>query len=207
VRLGFVSLSPGSRQGVPNAIITLPLQISVRATKLFFRVAEDVAGRTLSAAGLVVGAVAARRGTESEPWSTGDPTAQSAEARQAAPPPRQPALAPAPPPRPTPTPPPAPRVEPLAAAPAHVSEEPELVREEAEPGAEDGAGAQIRVDQPWDGYKRMTANQVIERLGQQDAAGLAAVALYERSHRARRTVIQAVDRALRSVNGSTSSPQ
>jgi hypothetical protein len=184
---------------VPGPIITLPLQVSVRATKLFFRVAEDVAGRTLSAAGLVVGAVAARRGAgQPEPWSTGESATPPA-------PPRQPALRPAPTPTQTPT--PAPRVEPLRAEPAHVSEEPELVREEAEPGAEDGAGAQIRVDQPWDGYARMTANQVIERLGREDAAGLAAVALYERSHRARRTVIQAVNRALRSVNGSSSSAQ
>src|SRR5689334_19972782 len=35
--------------------------------------------------------------------------------------------------------------------PAHISEEPELVEEFAEPGAEDGAGAEVHVQEPWDG--------------------------------------------------------
>src|SRR5688500_42047 len=36
-----------------------------------------------------------------------------------------------------------------AAEPAHVSEEPTVVAETAEPGAEGGAGAEVRVDEPW----------------------------------------------------------
>ena len=42
---------------------------------------------------------------------------------------------------------------PVVQEPVHVSEEPELVREEAEPGAEDGAGAQLRVAEPWNGLR------------------------------------------------------
>ncbi len=50
-------------------------------------------------------------------------------------------------------------------APVHVSEEPELVRESAEPGAEDGAGAAVTVIEPWSGYAQMNAREVIARAG------------------------------------------
>src|SRR5205814_1916344 len=39
--------------------------------------------------------------------------------------------------------------------PAHVSEEPELVAEFAEPGAEEEAGAEVEIAEPWEGYDRM----------------------------------------------------
>src|SRR5947209_427280 len=55
--------------------------------------------------------------------------------------------------------------QPPASEPAHVSEEAELVREEAEAGAEDGAGASVRVQPPWEGYEHMAAREVIARLG------------------------------------------
>lgn len=99
-----------------------------------------------------------------------------------------PAHAPLPDEAPVPVPPP---------EPAHVSEEPELVREEADPGAEEGAGAQLRVAEPWAGYHLMNARDVIDRLVSATPEELAAVELYERSHRRRKTVVAAAERALK----------
>jgi hypothetical protein len=84
----------------------------------------------------------------------------------------------------------------------HVSEEPELVREVAEPGAENGAGAAIHVAEPWNGYGRMSAKDVIARAKSANRAQLAAVRLYEARHRSRQTVLAAVDRQLKLSNGS-----
>jgi hypothetical protein len=98
----------------------------------------------------------------------------------------------APPPEPQPPPP---------QEPVHVSEEPELVREVAEPGAEDGAGAAVTVVEPWPGYSRMTAKQVIERLTDATPAELAAVQLYESINRDRQTVRAAAARNLKSKTG------
>jgi hypothetical protein len=128
---------------------------------------------------------------------------------------------PAPPPRPATEParpvsaveplnaePPAPIIEepeppaPIIEEPVHVSEEPELVREEAEPGAEDGAGAQLTVMEPWNGYARMNAREVIDRAREAGPAELAAVRLYEARHRSRQTVLAAVDRQLKLSSGS-----
>ncbi len=80
--------------------------------------------------------------------------------------------------------------------PTHVSEEPELVEELAEPGAEEGAGAQVNVREPWEGYGRMNARDVVARLAAADRAELAAIELYERAHRNRRTVLNALERRL-----------
>lgn len=85
---------------------------------------------------------------------------------------------------------------PAPAAPDHVSEDPVVVREEAEPGAQDGAGASVSVDAPWEGYERMAARDIVARLAACSTAELAAVALYEGSHRKRRTVLTAVEREL-----------
>jgi hypothetical protein len=116
--------------------------------------------------------------------------------------PAQPTEEPAPPTR-EPAPPtaePAPP-QPEPPEPVHVSEEPELVEEVAEPGAEDGAGAAVTVDEPWPGYARMTAKQVIERLADAGPAELAAVQLYESLHRNRQTVRAAAERNLKSKTG------
>jgi hypothetical protein len=90
---------------------------------------------------------------------------------------------------------------PVAQEPVHVSEEPELVRESAEPGAEDGAGAQLTVMEPWNGYAHMNARDVIARARQASQAELAAVRLYESRHRSRQTVLAAVDRQLKLSGG------
>jgi hypothetical protein len=88
----------------------------------------------------------------------------------------------------------------LSAEPAHVSEEPELVEEFAEPGAEEGAGAQLRIIEPWDGYNEMTAADIIERLGSASREELATVELYELAGRNRKSVVAAAQRALRQAS-------
>jgi ferritin-like metal-binding protein YciE len=81
--------------------------------------------------------------------------------------------------------------------PIHVSEEPELVMESAEPGAEEEPGAEVHVEPPWEDYERMKAAEIDQRL--QDASDelAAVVRLYELSHKRRQTVIRAAERRLR----------
>ena len=81
-------------------------------------------------------------------------------------------------------------------APDHVSADVVLVREDAEPGAQEGAGAEISVQEPWDGYGRMNAQEIIARLASCTPAELATVALFEGMHRNRPTVIAAAEREL-----------
>jgi hypothetical protein len=81
--------------------------------------------------------------------------------------------------------------------PDHVDEEPVLVAEAAEEGAEDGAGAELHVEPPWDGYERMTAGDIRDRLAAASATEAAAVELYESTHRSRRSVLDAAERMLR----------
>lgn len=84
-------------------------------------------------------------------------------------------------------------------APAHVSEQATIVRESAEPGAEEGAGAAIHIQEPWPEYGRMNVRDVMARLSGASAAELAAVQLYETANRKRQTVLQAVERELRAA--------
>jgi hypothetical protein len=81
--------------------------------------------------------------------------------------------------------------------PDHVDEEVVLVAELAEEGAEDGAGAELHVDEPWDGYDEMTAPEIRARLAAADPVVAAAVNLYETTHKSRRTVLEAAERALK----------
>jgi hypothetical protein len=75
------------------------------------------------------------------------------------------------------------------------------VEEVAEPGAEDGAGAEVHIEPPWESYAQMNAKDIVDRLTSADPAVLAAVQLYESSHRNRQTILNAVQRQLRSANG------
>ncbi len=75
-------------------------------------------------------------------------------------------------------------------------DEAELVEEFADPGAEDGAGASLRVAPPFQGYDELRAPDVIARLPVADIAELGETELYERSHRARRTVLDAIAREI-----------
>jgi len=115
----------------------------------------------------------------------------------------EPQYAPPPPPaRPAPTPPPAARprrrtnggAPPVAPEPAHVSEEPELVAEVADRGAEEGAGAEVHVDEPWEGYDRMTAAAIRGRLRMEGAAVAGTVRLYEAAHKGRSSVLEEAGR-------------
>jgi len=126
-----------------------------------------------------------------------------------------PASAPAPPPPPPTRPrraaspppnggaPPAPPVPPPAAdEPPHVSEEPELVAEVADQGAEEGAGAEVHVDPPWAGYDEMSAADIRDRLQAEDASVAAAVTLYEASRKGRSSVLEAAARRTSSARPS-----
>ena len=90
--------------------------------------------------------------------------------------------------RPTPIRPVEPAPEPPA--PAHVSEEPEQV---ASFGPSDDPGATIQVDAPWPGYDGHSAAEVIKRVRSGDDATRAVVLLYERTHKARKSVIEAAE--------------
>jgi hypothetical protein len=93
--------------------------------------------------------------------------------------------------------PPAPAAEPPAPAePVHVSEEPELVAETAETGAQEGAGAEVDVDEPWSGYDEMNAADIEDRLLTEGPEAAAAVSLYEASHKGRASIIEAASRTM-----------
>ena len=61
--------------------------------------------------------------------------------------------------------------------PEHVDEGLVVVAEVAEEGAEEGAGAEVHVDEPWDGYRAVTAADIRARLADADATVAAAVKL------------------------------
>jgi hypothetical protein len=125
------------------------------------------------------------------------------EGRHAAPP-TEPPLAPPPPPAPPraapppPTPPraasPPPPVEPVTDEPtrAEVGRR-RVAQREAEGGGPGGVGAEVHIDEPWDGYARMTAPEVVERLVGADEATRAVVRLYEAANRNRTTVLRATE--------------
>jgi hypothetical protein len=96
--------------------------------------------------------------------------------------------------------------EPEPEPPAHVDDEPELVAEFAEPGAGDGAGAELHIAEPWEGYRSLTAAQITARVSGASAAEVAVVQLYETSHRGRRSVLQAVERRSRQLANEPTPP-
>jgi hypothetical protein len=196
-------------------LITLPLRVTFGSARLLTRAATGAAGQALSLAGRTIGAVTpGRSGPERPRESTFRPQTERYDAAPPRPEPTRPAR-PAPavrqpaPERPTDRQPPPerpavrqpPPEAPTVREPVHVSEQPELVREFAEPGAEEGAGAAISVMEPWNGYAQMNARDVIARARGANRAELAAVRLYESRHRSRQTVLAAVDRQLRLDNG------
>jgi hypothetical protein len=94
--------------------------------------------------------------------------------------------------------PPAPPPSAPAAEVDHLEDRPVVAAEVAEAGAEEGAGAEVHVEQPWEGYDGMTAAEVRARLAEADAEVAAVVKLYEAAHKGRRSVIEAADRHMRS---------
>ncbi|MFL5821686.1 MAG: WS/DGAT/MGAT family O-acyltransferase [Solirubrobacteraceae bacterium] len=86
--------------------------------------------------------------------------------------------------------------EALEPEPEHVDEGVGLVAESAEPGAEEGAGPELHVEEPWPNYDSMQAPQIVDRLAASADAELGVVRLYEGSHRRRREVLEATEREL-----------
>jgi hypothetical protein len=181
----------------------------------------QTAQQAIEIAGLIAGGVADRLGLRhghdepdvfsDEVVPEPDPRAEAAPARA----PERPTPAPAPSPTPAPptasapapttapSPAPAPSAAPAPAPapePLHISTEPELVEEVAEPGAEDGAGAQIRVREPWPGYRSLKARDVVARLPSITREELAAIELYELAHANRKSVVVAAQRALKQAS-------
>ncbi|HWD65300.1 MAG TPA: hypothetical protein VG405_09005 [Solirubrobacteraceae bacterium] len=87
-----------------------------------------------------------------------------------------------------------------------LDDEEELVAEFAEPGAEDGAGAQLDIQEPWEGYARMNAGTIVSRIDQAGAAELALVELYEQTHKKRQSVITAAAKRLRALSPPENTP-
>ena len=181
-------------------LITLPARVWLQSARLLTRAAGGVVGRAVSLAGQAIGAASPDGSGREQPAPAATPQPEPSPAREPSPSRPVRAVTPVRPPAPEPAAPPT-DTRP-APEPAHVSEQPELVREEAEPGAEDGAGATINVLEPWNGYARMNAREIIDRARQANAAELAAVRLYESRHRSRQTVLAAVDRQLKLGNGA-----
>jgi hypothetical protein len=177
-----------------GGLITLPLRISVGATRLGIYATGEAVAAVADATGKLIDKATGNR-------AVAVPIPPTAPERDISPsepavPPSAPAVAPSEPAVDTPQTPPAEQV--------HVSEEPELVQEIAEPGAEDGAGAAIHVNKPWKGYAQMRAEDVIDRVAGASAAELAAIQLYESGNRGRVTVLEAVERELRISSNSGS---
>jgi hypothetical protein len=208
----------GNNWAMAGDLLTLPLRLGIYGTRIFWRTAEGLAGRAVTAA-VQVASVFSHQDSASAtaPQQAAEPPPRTRPARR---PPSTPVQTPRTPPAESapsgsrPTPPsggPAPIVSapapdegelpPVVPEPIHVSEEPELVREEAELGAEEGAGASVRINPPWEGYDRMGAREVIARLESAGAAELTAVQLYESSNRSRRTVLEAIERRIKAANG------
>jgi hypothetical protein len=172
-------------------LITLPLRVGTKAACIAARPVAAVGSWALE---LLLGALPS---AAEEPVPSGPPPPP--------PPPPRAAPRPAPPPR---EPEPElerelelerePELEPEPEAePAHVSEEPELVAESADPEAVDSPTAELTVQEPWDGYRGAKADEVIALLPTMSREELAVVQLYESTHRARRSVLAAVERQLK----------
>ncbi len=157
-------------------LITLPIRVGVRAATLALRGGEELAARALALASTLAGGSE----REPEPVAPAPPSAPVADAGAPLPDRGPPLDLDAPP----------------LSVPAHVSEDPALAAELAEPGAEDGAGAEVRLAEPWPGYREFGARDIVERMAVSDAAELAAIQLFESAHRRRPTVLSAVHRAL-----------
>jgi outer membrane biosynthesis protein TonB len=208
---------------VPS-LISLPLRFGVRTARASLQATRDLVElglATLDIVGRVLGEEPTEGGDRAE-TAPEPPVAPAPPPAAPEPPAPEPPAAPAPEP---PAPPPAPPVEPVAPpepppaaavppvpAPGptestsidiglepeeHSPDERELVEEFADPGAEDGAGASLRVEPPFEGYDALRAPDVIAHLRSADLAELGETELYERTHRGRRTVLEAITREIR----------
>jgi hypothetical protein len=195
-----------------HELITSPLRIGAGGARSGLRVVGRAITFGLSAGERLIDAAMRRSGGAAGAADR----AEASSGAAAAPPPSGDEPVPAATPRPTsmapvpPTPPAAPEAPTVAAVPAptptHVSRDVRHVEAFADPGAEDGVGAAVRIEEPWRGYGHMTANDIIARLTSASREELAAVALYERTHRDRRTVLAAAERELRRATAAPRRP-
>lgn len=182
---------------VATAPVRLPVKIAARVARPLASAGLTLAGRLADRLlGGDDGQAPARRSADPERRRESD-AAAVAEARRhgaraaAAPPPAASA-----PPAPVTPPPPAP----THPEHEHLDEAAVPVAEFAERGAEDGAGAEVAVSEPWDGYDDQPAAEIVRRLRGASREELAAVQLYEGFGRKRRTVIEAAERGLRKAD-------
>ena len=191
-------------------VVSVPLRIGLSATRttltLSAKLAVYVAGEVVHVAQSQFGSSPTQTSTRPAPAP-----ARSAPARPAAPTPSNGASASA---APAPASPPAPLngevVSPIEAYPdtpltreeadaKTIDDTDEVVAEFAEAGAEDGAGAQIAFDEPWEGYDSANVEAVTAHLASADAAELAVVELYEQTHKGRKTVLDAAAKRLKEL--------
>jgi len=162
-----------------------------RAAEVSLTVARRAGSLALSAARQVAGvALDHRSKSRSHPSSSASPPASGGPQSASAPPSAPPRTA-----EPVPTP-AAAEPAPVQAVADHVDREAVVVAESADPGAADGAGAQIRIAEPWKGYGKLTAKEINDRLATESPASLAVARLYEAAHRNRVTVLKEIDRRL-----------
>jgi hypothetical protein len=84
----------------------------------------------------------------------------------------------------------------LLADPHIEADEPELVATIAEDGAEKGPGPELNVVEPWEGYRQLTAPELLKRLQDATAEEAAAIQLYESVHKKRRSILDAASRRI-----------
>jgi hypothetical protein len=99
-----------------------------------------------------------------------------------------------------PTPPPTPAAAEPPAEEQHVDEGAVLVAEVAEGGAEDGAGPELEVVEPWENYDRMSAEEIGDLLSAASREAVAAVQLYEAVTKGRDSVLEAAESRLQSLS-------
>lgn len=131
-----------------------------------------------------------RRRPSSRPPRPTPPRDSTAE--RGAPPPDGPAPAPAEPPSAA--------AMPVPDEAKTLDDEPDLVGEFGEAGAEEQAGAEVTVDEPWPGYERMNVKAIEDRLTAASRELLAAVVLYEGWNKKRASVRRAAERRLRQLS-------
>jgi hypothetical protein len=163
-----------------------------RVADVSFTVARRVGSLAASTVRQIAGIAFERRSRSRTrtPWTPPPPVSGTRSSTV----PREPAPA-----APVPTPAAAAPAEPAevpAATEDHVSREAVVVAESADAGAAEGAGAQVTVGEPWEGYAGLTAKEVNDRLATASPATLAVARLYEAGHRNRVTVLREIDRRL-----------
>jgi hypothetical protein len=192
-----------------RSLLTLPVTLPYRIARAGLSLASSVVGRALGHGGghdSATPPVYARAAPSappapapSRPRPPGAAPAPVAPLRRERPAP-PPAATPRPaarrrpvtvdePPPPPPAPPTPPEAVPPEPTPGQAAREREARREaEATP---DSPGPEIHIDEPWPGYRKQPAGEIVARLNGADDATRAVVRLFESRHRKRKTVLSA----------------